>query len=41
MHQLFKDFKKVYDSVCREILYIILIEYGIPMKLVADLNVFQ
>jgi hypothetical protein len=31
--QLFLDFKKAYDSVRREILYNILIEFGIPMKL--------
>jgi len=30
LHQLFIDFKKVYDSVRREVLYNILIEYGIP-----------
>ena len=34
MHQLFKDFKKAYDSVSREVLYHILIEFCIPMKLV-------
>jgi hypothetical protein len=34
VHQLFIDFKKAYVSVRREILYIILIEFGIPMKLV-------
>ena len=33
MHQLFIDFKKVYDSVRRDVLYI-LIKSGIPMKLV-------
>ena len=33
MHQLFEDFKKVYDSFRREILYNILIEFGISMKL--------
>ena len=34
MHQLFIDLKKAYDSVRREILYNILLEFGIPMKLV-------
>jgi len=34
MHQLFIDFKKAYDSVMREVLYNILFELGIPMKLV-------
>jgi hypothetical protein len=33
-HQLFIDFKKAYDSVRREVLYSILIEFGIPLKLV-------
>jgi hypothetical protein len=32
--QLFIDFKKAYDSVRREVLYSILIEFGIPRKLV-------
>ena len=32
MHQLFIDFKKAYDSVRREALYNILIEFGIPRK---------
>jgi len=31
---LFRDFKKAYDSVRREVLYNILIECGIPIKLV-------
>ena len=35
VHQLFIDFKKAYDSVRREILYKILIEIGIPRKLVS------
>ena len=34
-HQLFIDFEKAYDSVRREILYKILIEFGIPRKLVS------
>jgi hypothetical protein len=34
VHQLFIDFKKSYNSVKREILYHILIEFGVPMKLV-------
>jgi hypothetical protein len=34
VHQLFVDFKKAYDSVRREVLHNILIEFGIPMKLV-------
>jgi hypothetical protein len=32
--QLFIDFKKAYDSVRREVLYNIPIEFGVPMKLV-------
>jgi hypothetical protein len=35
VHQLFIDFKIAYDSVRREVLYNILIEFGIPMKLVS------
>jgi hypothetical protein len=34
VHQLFIDFRKAYDSVKREVLYNILIEFGIPLKLV-------
>ena len=34
MHHLFIDFKKGYDSVMREVLYHVRIEFGIPMKLV-------
>ena len=34
VHQLFIDFKKAYDSVRREVLCNILIEFGTPMKLV-------
>jgi hypothetical protein len=31
MRHLFVDFKKAYDSVRREVLYSILIEFGVPM----------
>jgi hypothetical protein len=34
VHQLFIYFKKTYDSVRREVLYNILIDFGVPMKLV-------
>jgi hypothetical protein len=34
VHQLFIDFRKAYDLVTREVLYNILIEFGIPRKLV-------
>jgi hypothetical protein len=34
VYQLFIDFKKAYDSVRREVLYNILIEFRVPMKLV-------
>jgi hypothetical protein len=34
VYQLFVDFKKACDSVRREVLYNILIEFGISMKLV-------
>jgi hypothetical protein len=34
VHQTFIDFKKAYDSVKREALYNILIEFSVPMKLV-------
>jgi len=38
VHQLFIDFKKAYHPVRREVLYKILIECGIPMKLVRLIN---
>ena len=42
VHRLFIDFKKAYDSVRREVLYNILIEFVIPKKLVkASKNVFD
>jgi hypothetical protein len=34
VHQLFVDFKKACDSVRRQVLYNIPIEFGVPMKLV-------
>ena len=34
VHHLFLDFKKAYDSVRREVLYNILIQFGIAKKLV-------
>jgi hypothetical protein len=33
-HHLFLDLKKTYESVRREVLYNIVIEFGVPMKLV-------
>jgi hypothetical protein len=34
VHQLFVALMKMHDSFRREVLYIILIEFGVPMKLV-------
>jgi hypothetical protein len=34
VHQLFLEFKKVYDAVRREVLINIFIEFGISMKLI-------
>jgi hypothetical protein len=34
VHQLFIEFRKAYDSVKEEVLYSILLEFGIPKKLV-------
>jgi hypothetical protein len=36
--QLFVDFKKPYGSESREVLYNILVEFGIPMNLVRLIN---
>ena len=38
VHQLFIDFKKAYDSVRKEVLYNIVIESGIDMKLVRPIK---
>jgi len=40
VHQLFIDVEKTYDLVRREVLYNILIEFGIPMKLVRLIKIF-
>ena len=40
VQQLFIDFKKVYDSVRREVLYNILIEFGIHMKQVRLIKMY-
>jgi hypothetical protein len=41
VHQLFIDFKKAYDSVRRkEVLYNILIEFRVPMKLVRLIKMY-
>jgi hypothetical protein len=40
VHQLFIEFKKAYDSFRREALYNILIEFGIPRKLVGLIKIF-
>jgi hypothetical protein len=34
LYMLFTDFRKVYDSVRRKVLYNIVTEYSIPIKLV-------
>jgi hypothetical protein len=39
VHKLFTDFKKAYDSVRREALYNILIEFGVDMKLVGLIKI--
>jgi hypothetical protein len=38
MNQLFIDFKKAYDSIKREVLYNILLEFCIPKKLVRQIK---
>jgi hypothetical protein len=40
VHQLFIGFKKAYDSLGREVLYNIAIEFGILMKLVKVIKMY-
>jgi hypothetical protein len=40
VHQLFIDFKKAHDSVKREVLDNILLEFGIPKKLVRLIKMY-
>jgi hypothetical protein len=40
VHQLFIDFKKAYDSVKREVLYNILLEFGITKKQVRLIKIY-
>jgi hypothetical protein len=40
VHQLFIKLKKAFDSVRREVLFNILIEFGVPMKLVRLIKMF-
>jgi len=41
VHQLFIDFKKAYGLVRKEVLYNILIEFGITMKLVRLIKIMS
>jgi hypothetical protein len=40
VHKLFIDFKKAYDSVKREVLYNIRLEFGIPKKRVRLIKMY-
>jgi hypothetical protein len=40
MHQLFIDIKKAYDSVRKEVVYNILIKFGVPTKLVRLIKLY-
>jgi hypothetical protein len=39
LHQLFIYLKKAYDAVMREVLYNILIEFGVTMKIVRVIKI--
>ena len=39
VHQLFTNFKKAYDSGGNEVLYNILIEFGVPLKMVWQIKI--
>jgi hypothetical protein len=39
VYQLFTDFEKVQDSVRRDVLHCILIEFGVPMQLVRPIKI--
>ena len=39
MHQFFIGFKKSYESIRREVLFYIVIEFGIPMNLARQIKV--
>ena len=41
VHQLFIDFKKAYDSVRREVLYNIRMEFGVAKKLVRLIKMYS
>jgi hypothetical protein len=41
VYQLFIDFKKAYDSVRREVLYNVLIQFEVPTKLVRLIKMFK
>jgi hypothetical protein len=40
VHNLYTDFEKAYDSVRREMLYNVLIEFGISVKLVTLIKMY-